>query len=138
MIVVAIPAAVILFDVERQNRSAGIGDRLFGDEYGFARLVVTENGAAFADEISSDGRVHDVERVAFLRAHLQQMADVRRDGVPVDAYFAWSFLDNFEEIQGGMVPMKIRGMRGETLISLATFLDVEFRDEFEESEFAKP
>ena len=29
-------------------------------------LYVTENGAAYADEVSADGQVHDPERVAFL------------------------------------------------------------------------
>lgn len=69
-------------------------------EYGAQRLVVTENGAAFPDELTSDGRVHDGGRVEFLRAHLEQLARARRAGVPVEAYFAWSLMDNFEWSEG--------------------------------------
>jgi beta-glucosidase len=69
-------------------------------EYGFQRLAVTENGAAFADELASDGAVHDAERVEFLQAHLEQVLAVRREGVPVESYFAWSLLDNFEWSEG--------------------------------------
>lgn len=87
---------------DREIYPIGLADTLrrLHHEYGFKKLVVTENGAAFHDELSSDGRVHDVERVAFFRAHLQQMLNVREEGVPVDGYFAWSLLDNFEWSEG--------------------------------------
>jgi len=73
---------------------------LVDGEYGFARLVITENGAAFADEIGDDGVVHDRARSEFLQAHLTEVARARREGVPVDAFFAWSLLDNFEWSEG--------------------------------------
>jgi beta-glucosidase len=69
-------------------------------EYGLERLVITENGAAFPDEVAGDGAVHDQNRVAFLRAHLEQVAAARAAGVPIEGYFAWSLLDNFEWAQG--------------------------------------
>jgi beta-glucosidase len=69
-------------------------------EYGAKRLVVTENGAAFADELEADGRVHDAERVEFLRRHLEQVARARRHGINVEGFFAWSLLDNFEWSEG--------------------------------------
>jgi beta-glucosidase len=69
-------------------------------EYGAKRLIVSENGAAFADEVAADGAVHDAARVAYLRAHLEQVARARRDGVPVEAYYAWSLMDNFEWSEG--------------------------------------
>ena len=59
-------------------------------------VYVTENGAAFDDEVAPDGAVHDVERVEFLRAHLDAIADARAAGVDVRGYFYWSLLDNFE------------------------------------------
>ena len=34
--------------------------------------------------------------MAFLRAHLEQVARVFQVGVPVRGYFVWSLLDNFE------------------------------------------
>jgi len=69
-------------------------------EYGVKRLVITENGAAFPDEVSPDGAIHDSGRVEFLRAHLSEVLTARREGVPVDTYFAWSLMDNFEWSEG--------------------------------------
>jgi len=69
--------------------------------YRVPRIVITENGAASeANESVEDGRIHDQVRVDFLRQHLEQVAAARRDGVPVDGYFAWSLMDNFEWSQG--------------------------------------
>jgi beta-glucosidase len=63
-------------------------------------MVVTENGAAFADPVSPDGCVHDQNRVDFLRAHLEEVVKARAAGLPVDGYFAWSLMDNFEWAEG--------------------------------------
>jgi beta-glucosidase len=60
------------------------------------RLHVTENGAAFDDVVEADGSVQDLNRRSYLRAHLAATLDAREAGVPVDGYFAWSLLDNFE------------------------------------------
>ncbi|MCK6079681.1 beta-glucosidase [Microbacterium sp. EYE_5] len=62
-------------------------------------LYVTENGAAFDDEAVTEGdglRVHDADRVAFLRGHLAAIADAAEGGVDVRGYFYWSLMDNFE------------------------------------------
>nr|WP_315268361.1 GH1 family beta-glucosidase [Microbacterium lemovicicum] len=62
-------------------------------------LYVTENGAAYDDvPTTEDGgvRVHDAERVDFVRAHLGAVLDAIEDGVDVRGYFYWSLLDNFE------------------------------------------
>ncbi|GAA3918611.1 GH1 family beta-glucosidase [Microbacterium invictum] len=62
-------------------------------------LYVTENGAAYDDEpVVEDGvvRVHDTERTAFLRTHLEAIIDAADAGVDVRGYFYWSLLDNFE------------------------------------------
>ncbi|HVU79129.1 MAG TPA: GH1 family beta-glucosidase [Gaiellaceae bacterium] len=65
-------------------------------EYGAPSLYVTENGAAFADTRTHDGRVHDVERIAYLQGYLGAVSDAIAAGVPVRGYFVWSLLDNFE------------------------------------------
>jgi beta-glucosidase len=65
-------------------------------EYRLPPVFITENGAAFRDEINSDGRVHDPRRVNYLREHLQAVRQAIADGVDVRGYFAWSLLDNFE------------------------------------------
>ncbi|WP_203580962.1 GH1 family beta-glucosidase [Microbacterium hibisci] len=62
-------------------------------------LYVTENGAAYDDELEIEGgekRVHDAERVEFLRGHLGATLDAAEAGVDVRGYFYWSLLDNFE------------------------------------------
>ncbi|MFP7761983.1 GH1 family beta-glucosidase [Marisediminicola sp. LYQ134] len=59
-------------------------------------LYVTENGAAYDDELTDDGRVHDAERVTFLRSHLDAVLDAIDDGIDVKGYFYWSLMDNFE------------------------------------------
>ena len=59
-------------------------------------LLVTENGAAFPDAVCPDGRVADLDRVAYLRAHLAAVHAAIAAGAPVDGYYVWSLLDNFE------------------------------------------
>jgi beta-glucosidase len=62
-------------------------------------LYVTENGAAFDDELvveAGEGRVHDADRVDFVRSHLGAILDAVEAGVDVRGYFYWSLLDNFE------------------------------------------
>ena len=65
-----------------------------------AELYVTENGAAYPDVLSEDGRVHDERRVAYLRAHFERAARAIEAGVPLRGYFVWSLLDNFEWAHG--------------------------------------
>jgi beta-glucosidase len=59
-------------------------------------LAVTENGAAYDDEVLPDGTVNDVQRTDFLEAHLDAILDAIDEGVPVRGYFYWSLMDNFE------------------------------------------
>jgi beta-glucosidase len=60
-------------------------------------LYITENGAAYRDQLSPDGeRCHDPDRIAYLRDHLEACARARAAGVDLRGYFLWSFIDNFE------------------------------------------
>lgn len=63
-------------------------------------LIVTENGAAFGDQVEADGSIHDVERTEYLRDHIAALAEARRQGVPLVGYFVWSLLDNYEWAEG--------------------------------------
>ena len=67
-----------------------------GRDYPGTPMVVTENGAAFSDEVAEDGGVHDAERVEYLRTHVAAVADAVDAGADVRGYFVWSLLDNFE------------------------------------------
>jgi len=64
-------------------------------DYPAIPLVVSENGAAFED-VLADGRVHDAERLAYFDAHLRACRTAIGAGVPLEGYFAWSLMDNFE------------------------------------------
>ncbi len=63
-------------------------------------LVVTENGAAYADERLRDGVVDDQDRIAYIGDHLAAAERARESGVDVRGYFVWTLLDNFEWAQG--------------------------------------
>ncbi|MEV6690882.1 GH1 family beta-glucosidase [Micromonospora sp. NPDC051196] len=65
------------------------------EEYTDLPLYVTENGSAFVDAVI-DGQVDDVERLAYFDAHLRAAHEAISAGVPLQGYFAWSLLDNFE------------------------------------------
>jgi beta-glucosidase len=66
------------------------------ETYPAVPLYVTENGAAFGDELTPDGSVHDHDRTAYLDAHLRACHAAIAAGVPLRGYFAWSLMDNFE------------------------------------------
>jgi beta-glucosidase len=66
------------------------------DDYELPPIYITENGAAFEDVISRDGKIHDPRRLGYLRDHFIQTRLAMRDGVDVRGYFVWSLLDNFE------------------------------------------
>ncbi|AXK31307.1 beta-glucosidase [Streptomyces armeniacus] len=70
------------------------------DDYGARHLYVTENGAAYPDVVGADGQVDDPERTRYLEEHLAACARAVREGVPLEGYFAWSLLDNFEWAYG--------------------------------------
>ena len=68
--------------------------------YDVPRLMVTENGAAMDDQPDETGRVDDLDRIDYLRGHLAAVHATIDAGVPVEGYFVWSLLDNFEWAMG--------------------------------------
>jgi beta-glucosidase len=62
-------------------------------------LIISENGAAFHDQVE-DGKVYDPDRKEYLEAYLQQVLRARQEGINVNGYFVWSFTDNFEWAEG--------------------------------------
>jgi len=65
-------------------------------DYRLPPIYITENGAAFKDEVEPDGAIHDERRLDYLRQHFTQVRLAMQDGVDVRGYFVWSLLDNFE------------------------------------------
>ncbi|MCB9450606.1 MAG: beta-glucosidase [Anaerolineaceae bacterium] len=69
-------------------------------EYAPPVIYVTENGAAFDDPAPANGVVDDPRRVAYLQDHFAAAAQAIEQGAPLQGYFVWSLLDNFEWAEG--------------------------------------
>lgn len=78
--------------------------RALRDGYGNPELVITENGAAYADPPEAarpdPGPIADPDRITFLRGHLRALAAAAAEGCRVAGYFAWTLTDNFEWGEG--------------------------------------
>ena len=62
-------------------------------------IYVTENGASFEDH-RENGSVADPARIGYLSAHFSEAARAIKAGVPLEGYFIWSLMDNFEWSEG--------------------------------------
>ncbi len=62
-------------------------------------LIVTENGAAFADHVEN-GQINDLQRRQFLQRYLFEVLRAKKEGMKVNGYFVWTFTDNFEWAEG--------------------------------------
>lgn len=66
-------------------------------------VLVTENGCAYPDAEPDDAAgpgLDDPDRIAYLRAHVEALADAVRAGVDVRGYYVWSLMDNVEWAEG--------------------------------------
>ena len=84
---------------------SGLYDLLLGlyNRYsllGLKKLRITENGCAFRCEPSTSGAIDDRFRIEYINAHLKQVHDAILAGVPIDAYFVWTLMDNYEWAEG--------------------------------------
>jgi beta-glucosidase len=73
--------------------------KFWQERYGLP-IVITENGMCNTDWVSLDGKVHDPQRIDFLRRYLMELRRAAADGVDVRGYFQWSIMDNFEWAEG--------------------------------------
>ena len=64
-------------------------------EYGNPPVYVTEAGCAFHDVVEN-GRVHDPDRIDYLRAYIASVHRALSEGADVRGFFVWSLFDNFE------------------------------------------
>jgi beta-glucosidase len=71
----------------------------FGAYKEIPKIMITENGAAFPDQIVN-GEVKDAKRTQFIKDYLKQVLKAKQEGVNVGGYFVWSFMDNFEWAEG--------------------------------------
>ena len=56
---------------------------------GVRKIIVTENGAGF-DDVVTNGEVHDVKRIQYIKNYLKQVLRAKREGIKVDGYFIWT------------------------------------------------
>ncbi len=63
-------------------------------------VYITENGMSCCDWVMSDGKVHDPQRIDFVRRYLQGFERAGDEGVELGGYFLWSLMDNFEWSHG--------------------------------------
>ena len=66
---------------------------------GIKEIIVTENGAAFKDELIQN-IVADESRINYLKSYIAQVLKAKKEGVHVTGYFVWTLLDNFEWAEG--------------------------------------
>jgi beta-glucosidase len=93
--------AAALTDMGWEVAPASLADLLLrlDRDYDLPPIFITENGAAYDDEIV-EGRIDDEPRRQYIESHLVALADAMRKGVDVKGYFAWSLMDNFEWAEG--------------------------------------
>lgn len=63
-------------------------------------ILITENGMANLDFVMSDGNVHDIQRIEYLKGYLKGLKRAVQEGYPVMGYLYWSIMDNFEWAEG--------------------------------------
>ena len=57
-------------------------------------LFIVENGLGANDTVEPDGSIHDPYRIAYLRAHIEEMKKaVLEDGLPLLGYTMWGPID---------------------------------------------
>jgi beta-glucosidase len=61
---------------------------------------ITENGCAGYDTLTDHGEVLDSDRILFLRQYLKAAHRAIEEGYPLQGYFVWTLLDNFEWAYG--------------------------------------
>jgi beta-glucosidase len=70
--------------------------RMCHELYGEKSIYITENGCGYNVDTVVNGEVVDLHRRDYLRSHLREVHRAIADGVPLDGYFLWSFIDNYE------------------------------------------
>ena len=66
------------------------------DEYGVEKVYITENGAAYNDNLTMEGPVEDNQRIDYLKRHIIAAHNAIESGVNLSGYFIWTLIDDFE------------------------------------------
>jgi len=71
----------------------------FSQYHGVKKILITESGASFFDEIKEES-IHDIERTHYIQSYLEQLQLAQEKSGKVAGYFVWSLTDNFEWTEG--------------------------------------
>lgn len=63
-------------------------------------IIISENGLGAFDKLEEDGTIHDPYRIAFLKAHIEELKQAINEGCEVIAYCTWSFTDLLSWLNG--------------------------------------
>lgn len=69
-------------------------------DYGDIPVFITENGHALYERPGQDGRIHDQERIDFMKSYLEWLIRAENEGCNVVGYYAWSTTDCYSWING--------------------------------------
>lgn len=64
------------------------------------QIIITECGVCVPDKPGLKDQINDTERTHYHVKSLETILNCRREGIPVDGFFAWSLTDNFEWSEG--------------------------------------
>lgn len=73
--------------------------RFFYERYRLP-ILITENGMANLDFVMSDGNIHDIQRIEYMKSYLKGLKRAAEEKYPVMGYLYWSIMDNFEWAEG--------------------------------------
>ncbi len=68
-------------------------------DYDFPAYLISENGATY-DDVVWQGQIHDLQRIDYIKQHLAVLPGLIAEGIPLQGYFCWSLMDNFEWATG--------------------------------------
>ena len=63
-------------------------------------FYISENGMSGTDWVALDGAVHDPARIDYTHRYLRSLKRAAEEGYPIQGYFHWTFMDNFEWAKG--------------------------------------
>lgn len=92
------PRSVELDAFQREIDPSGLEEVLgwLRNDYGNPRVIITENGDSDPISQTAPAIQADTFRIRYLRRHLQAVLAAMEAGSPIDGYFVWSILDNWE------------------------------------------
>ncbi|MBN2069707.1 MAG: beta-glucosidase [Opitutales bacterium] len=76
------------------------GIRHYKELWGYDNIVIGESGVACDDHMNTDGEVLDTDRTMYLRSTFMDAHRAVSEGYPLNAFFVWSLMDNFEWVYG--------------------------------------